>query len=91
MFCFRLEAIVYNLLNFKILEFDEEQIYNLIVTHFFINDFLQSKLLEEYYRKQKKLLDFQVDGGPGETWHGLLAALHLQHIDAASMSQKLTM
>ena len=60
----------------------------MILTHF-THDFLQSKLLEEYYRKQKKLLDFQVAGGPGETWRGLLAALHLQHIDASKMSQKL--
>ncbi|RWV87930.1 hypothetical protein GW17_00050034 [Ensete ventricosum] len=51
--------------------------------------FLQIKLLEEYYTKQKKLLDVQVTGGPGETWQGLLAALHLQHMDTAS-SQKLT-
>lgn len=50
----------------------------------------QRKLLEEYYRKKKKLLDFQVSGGPRETWQGLLATLHLQHIDAASSSQKLT-
>ncbi|KAJ8477677.1 hypothetical protein OPV22_021404 [Ensete ventricosum] len=49
----------------------------------------QIKLLEEYYTKQKKLLDVQVTGGPGETWQGLLAALHLQHMDTAS-SQKLT-
>ncbi|KAJ6808574.1 putative adenylate kinase 7, mitochondrial [Iris pallida] len=50
----------------------------------------QSKLLEEYYRKQKKLLNFHVAGGPGETWQGLLAALHLQHIDVANSSRKLT-
>ncbi|XXG89168.1 hypothetical protein AAC387_Pa12g1238 [Persea americana] len=50
----------------------------------------QSKPLEDYYRRQKKLLDFQVAGGPGETWRGLLAALHLQHMDAVSSSQKLT-
>ncbi|KAM0940032.1 putative adenylate kinase [Dioscorea sansibarensis] len=50
----------------------------------------QSKLLEEYYRKQNKLLDFQVAGGPGETWQGLLAALHLQHINVVNASQKLT-
>ncbi|URE44250.1 adenylate kinase, partial [Musa troglodytarum] len=49
----------------------------------------QIKLLEEYYMKQKKLLDVQVTGGPGETWQGLLAALHLQHMDTAT-SQKLT-
>lgn len=50
----------------------------------------QSKLLEDYYRKQNKLIDFQVKGAPGETWKGLLAALHLQHINAVSSSQKLT-
>ncbi|KAJ4959789.1 hypothetical protein NE237_019699 [Protea cynaroides] len=50
----------------------------------------QSKPLEDYYRKQKKLLDFKVTGGPGETWQGLLAALHLQHINAINSSQKLT-
>ncbi|XP_059669991.1 probable adenylate kinase 7, mitochondrial [Cornus florida] len=50
----------------------------------------KSKPLEDYYRKQKKLLDFQVAGAPGETWQGLLAALHLQHMNAISSSQKLT-
>ncbi|XP_057983402.1 probable adenylate kinase 7, mitochondrial [Malania oleifera] len=45
----------------------------------------QSKLLEDYYRKQKKLLNFQVAGAPGETWQGLLAALHLQHMNAVSL------
>ncbi|KAF6161425.1 hypothetical protein GIB67_009304 [Kingdonia uniflora] len=51
----------------------------------------QRKPLEDYYRKQKKLLDFQVTSGSGETWQGLLAALHLQHMNAAihSTSQKL--
>ncbi|XP_057466058.1 probable adenylate kinase 7, mitochondrial [Actinidia eriantha] len=44
----------------------------------------QMKLLEDYYNKQKKLIDFQVRSAPGETWKGLLAALHLQHINAAS-------
>ncbi|KAF3644358.1 putative 4-coumarate--CoA ligase-like 9-like [Capsicum annuum] len=28
----------------------------------------QVKPLEEYYSKQRKFLDFQVVGGPGETW-----------------------
>ncbi|KAK9278626.1 hypothetical protein L1049_028199 [Liquidambar formosana] len=50
----------------------------------------QSKPLEDYYRKQKKLLDFQVGNAPGETWRGLLAALHIRHIAAAHYSQKLT-
>ncbi|KAF6165126.1 hypothetical protein GIB67_000710 [Kingdonia uniflora] len=51
----------------------------------------QRKPLEDYYRKQKKLLDFQVASGSGETWQGLLAALHLQHMNAAihSTSQNL--
>ncbi|XP_059443037.1 probable adenylate kinase 7, mitochondrial [Corylus avellana] len=50
----------------------------------------QSKPLEEYYSKQKKLLDFQVGSAHGETWRGLLAALQLQHIYAACSSHKLT-
>nr|XP_016485478.1 PREDICTED: probable adenylate kinase 7, mitochondrial [Nicotiana tabacum] len=47
----------------------------------------QVKPLEEYYRKQKKLVDFQVGGGPAETWQGLLAALHLQHMSAVVSTQ----
>ncbi|KAI3473855.1 hypothetical protein Pfo_028036 [Paulownia fortunei] len=54
----------------------------------------QMKPLEEYYKQQKKLLDFQVAGAPGDTWQGLLAALQLQHMSAvtsaANSSQKLT-
>ncbi|KAK4367377.1 hypothetical protein RND71_011169 [Anisodus tanguticus] len=50
----------------------------------------QIKPLEEYYRKQKKLLNFQVAGGPAETWQGLLAALHLQHMMSAVDSTQLT-
>ncbi|XP_057995960.1 probable adenylate kinase 7, mitochondrial isoform X5 [Hevea brasiliensis] len=50
----------------------------------------QSKPLEEYYRKQKNLLDFQVVGAPRETWQGLLAALRLEHINAVNCSKKLT-
>ncbi|KAK7854214.1 putative adenylate kinase 7 [Quercus suber] len=50
----------------------------------------ESKPLEDYYRKQKKLLDFHVAAAPGETWQGLLAALQLQHINAVSSSPKLT-
>ncbi|KAJ4972667.1 hypothetical protein NE237_005841 [Protea cynaroides] len=50
----------------------------------------QNKPLVDYYRKQMKLLDFQVAGGPIETWQGLLAALHLKHINASHSSQKLT-
>lgn len=48
----------------------------------------QSKPLEDYYRKQNKLLDFQVAGAPGETWQGLLSVLQLQHMN--SSFQKLT-
>ncbi|XP_062105488.1 probable adenylate kinase 7, mitochondrial [Humulus lupulus] len=50
----------------------------------------QSKSLEDYYKTQRKLVDIQVTDAPGETWQGLLAALHLQHINAVSSSQKLT-
>ncbi|XP_057970383.1 probable adenylate kinase 7, mitochondrial isoform X2 [Malania oleifera] len=50
----------------------------------------QRKPVEDYYRKQKKLLDFQVGSAPGETWEGLLAALHLQHISPPHSSKKLT-
>ena len=54
------------------------------------NHLEERKLLEDYYRKQKKLLNFEVAGAPGETWQGLLAALHLQYVNARSSSQKLT-
>ncbi|KAF7801681.1 putative adenylate kinase 7, mitochondrial [Senna tora] len=47
----------------------------------------EKKLLEDYYREQNKLINVEVAGAPGETWQGLLAALHLKHI---SSSQKLT-
>ncbi|KAI3768853.1 hypothetical protein L2E82_19689 [Cichorium intybus] len=46
--------------------------------------------LEDYYKKQRKLLNFNVAGAPGETWQGLLAALHLQHMNAISSTQKLS-
>ncbi|XP_057766954.1 probable adenylate kinase 7, mitochondrial [Salvia miltiorrhiza] len=49
----------------------------------------QMKGLEEYYKQQKKLVNFQVAGAPGDTWEGLLAALQLQHMTANS-SHKLT-
>ncbi|XP_050259280.1 probable adenylate kinase 7, mitochondrial [Quercus robur] len=49
----------------------------------------QSKALEDYYRKQQKLLEFQVDSSPGANWPRLLAALHLKHIVAARTSHKL--
>ncbi|KAL8231640.1 hypothetical protein R6Q57_001418 [Mikania cordata] len=51
---------------------------------------LTDKPLEDYYKKQKKLLNFNMSGAPGETWQGLLAALHLQHMNALSFSQKLS-
>ncbi|CAM8891327.1 unnamed protein product [Rhodiola kirilowii] len=50
----------------------------------------QGKRLEEYYRKQKKLLNIQVGGAPGDTWQHLMTTLHLQHIDADRSTQKLT-
>lgn len=50
----------------------------------------QSKPLEEYYKKQKKLLEFTVSGATGETWQGLLAALHLEHMNVVATSQKLS-
>ncbi|KAH9609088.1 hypothetical protein KSS87_021848 [Heliosperma pusillum] len=43
----------------------------------------QSKLLEDFYRRQNKLLDFEVDEGLGETWHDLLSVLQLQHIKSS--------
>nr|POE96053.1 putative adenylate kinase 7, mitochondrial [Quercus suber] len=49
----------------------------------------QSKALEDYYRKQQKLLEFQVDSSPGASWPRLLAALHLKHVVAARTSHKL--
>lgn len=52
--------------------------------------YLKIKPLEEYYRKQKKLLVFEVAGGPAETWQGLLAALHLQHMMSAVGSTQLS-
>ncbi|XP_019160224.1 PREDICTED: probable adenylate kinase 7, mitochondrial isoform X2 [Ipomoea nil] len=39
------------------------------------------KPVEEHYKKQKKLLDIRVSSVPGETWQGLLASLHLQHMN----------
>ncbi|CAN1321718.1 Probable adenylate kinase 7, mitochondrial [Linum perenne] len=49
----------------------------------------EGKAVEDYYRKQRKLLDFQVAGGPGETWQGLLAALHLKQANAVLSTTKL--
>ncbi|KAL0855908.1 hypothetical protein Bca101_061061 [Brassica carinata] len=49
------------------------------------------KPLEDYYRKQRKLLDFHVGGATSaETWQGLLSALHLKQANLAT-SQKLTL
>ncbi|KAK9698285.1 hypothetical protein RND81_08G093400 [Saponaria officinalis] len=48
----------------------------------------QSKLLEDFYRTQKKLLNFEVTEGLGETWHDLLSVLQLQHTKPSF--QKLT-
>ncbi|XVE84132.1 hypothetical protein DITRI_Ditri16bG0145000 [Diplodiscus trichospermus] len=50
----------------------------------------QAMSLEDYYSKQKKLLNYQVAGAPGDTWQGLLAALDLHHMNALTSSQKLT-
>ncbi|KAL1564298.1 adenylate kinase [Salvia divinorum] len=49
----------------------------------------QMNPVEEYYKQQKKLVNFQVAGAPADTWEGLLAALQLQHM-APNSSQKLT-
>ncbi|KAG6382601.1 hypothetical protein SASPL_157317 [Salvia splendens] len=50
----------------------------------------QMKPVEEYYKQQKKLVNFQVAGAPADTWEGLLAALQLQHMAPNSSSHKLT-
>ncbi|XP_006298261.2 probable adenylate kinase 7, mitochondrial [Capsella rubella] len=48
------------------------------------------KPLEDYYRKQSKLLDFHVGTATSaETWQGLLAALHLKQVNLTT-SHKLT-
>lgn len=52
---------------------------------------MQTKLLEDYYRKQRKLMELKTSARPGETWQGLVAALHLQHLDASPTPHKLTM
>uniref|UniRef100_A0A7N0V7P3 adenylate kinase n=1 Tax=Kalanchoe fedtschenkoi TaxID=63787 RepID=A0A7N0V7P3_KALFE len=52
---------------------------------------VQVKELEDYYKRQKKLLSFQVaSGAPAETWQGLVAALWLKHMNAAHSSPELT-
>ncbi|KAK7266921.1 hypothetical protein RIF29_19582 [Crotalaria pallida] len=59
--------------------------------HFHVqNQAEEYKPLEDYYRRQKKLINFEVAGAPGETWQGLLAALHLEHVNAITYSRKLT-
>ncbi|KAG4190794.1 hypothetical protein ERO13_A07G052000v2 [Gossypium hirsutum] len=50
----------------------------------------QSKVVEEYYKNQKKLLEFQIGNASMETWRRLLTALHLRHINAARHLQKPT-
>ncbi|KAE8715854.1 putative adenylate kinase 7 [Hibiscus syriacus] len=50
----------------------------------------QAKSVEDYYSWQKKLLNFQVSSTPADAWQGLLAALHLQHINALTTSQKMS-
>ncbi|CAN8260788.1 unnamed protein product [Cochlearia groenlandica] len=50
----------------------------------------QVKPLEDYYRKQRKLLDFHVGNATSsETWQALLAALHLKQPNLVT-SHKLT-
>ncbi|KAJ8752068.1 hypothetical protein K2173_001095 [Erythroxylum novogranatense] len=49
----------------------------------------QSKPVEDYYRRQNKLLDVQVGCAIGDTWRGLLAALCLKHIDPLFSSKEL--
>ncbi|CAI0446388.1 unnamed protein product [Linum tenue] len=53
-----------------------------------ISVFCQSKPLEAYYQKEKRLLDFQVSTAPRDTWQGLLAALHLEELNAVHSSNK---
>lgn len=48
------------------------------------------QFLEAYYQNQNKLINFQVGDAPGDNWKGLLAALHLQHINAVHSSKTLT-
>jgi adenylate kinase len=44
---------------------------------------LQSKPVEDFYRKQGKLLDFEVAGGIPETWQRLLTVLNLEEKNAS--------
>lgn len=50
----------------------------------------QVKSLEDYYQKQRKLLDFKVAGAPSDTWQQLLAILHLQQMSTLDSTKKLT-
>ncbi|KAG2576399.1 probable adenylate kinase 7, mitochondrial [Panicum virgatum] len=50
----------------------------------------QTKLLEDYYKQQRKIVELKTSARPGETWQGLVAALHLQHLDAPPTPHKLT-
>ena len=51
---------------------------------------MQTKLLEDYYKQQRKIVELKTSARPGETWQGLVAALHLQHLDAPPTPHKLT-
>ncbi|GJN39800.1 hypothetical protein PR202_gb28942 [Eleusine coracana subsp. coracana] len=50
----------------------------------------QTKILEDYYKEQRKIVELKTSARPGETWQGLVAALHLQHLDAPPTPHKLT-
>lgn len=43
----------------------------------------ESKPVEDFYRKQGKLLDFEVAGGIPETWQRLLTVLNLEEKNAS--------
>ncbi|MCO5567218.1 hypothetical protein L7F22_020907 [Adiantum nelumboides] len=47
----------------------------------------QCKPVEHYYRKQGKLLDFEVAGGIPQTWPRLLSALRIEDSDAGLQQQ----
>ncbi|KAL3654638.1 hypothetical protein CASFOL_001623 [Castilleja foliolosa] len=42
---------------------------------------------DRFYKQQKKLLNFEVAGAPGNTWQCLFAALQLQHMSNAALKQ----
>ncbi|KAE8785572.1 Adenylate kinase, chloroplastic [Hordeum vulgare] len=50
----------------------------------------QTKQLEDYYKKHRKLVELKTSARPGETWQGLVAALQLQHLDPSPTPHKLT-